>query len=176
LLIVYFSKNIFGMNALDIIILVPILWGVYKGFRKGLIIELTSLIALWLGVYSGIHFSNLLAAFLQKNYSLHSVYLPIIAFAILFLGIIALLFLIAKLTERFLKLILLNWLNRLLGAIFGGLKFALLISVLFFIFSRVEQKFGIIPLNAKTNSVLYQPISKLAPAIIPILKSIKIAR
>ncbi|MEO6883002.1 MAG: CvpA family protein [Bacteroidia bacterium] len=164
------------MNTLDIIIVILILWGFYKGFRKGLIIELASLMALWAGVYGGIKFSDFAARFLEKTFSWHSSHVRIIAFAILFLGILAFVFFIAKITERFVKIILLNWMNRLLGALFGGLKFALFISVLFFILHSFEQKLNFVPQNTKTSSVLYSPVSKLAPAIIPVLKPLVIHR
>ena len=46
------------MNYLDIIIIIPLIWGAYKGFRKGFIIEIASLIALILGIWGGINFSS----------------------------------------------------------------------------------------------------------------------
>ncbi len=42
------------MNWLDIGIAVPLVWGAYVGFKKGLVIELASLAALILGIYAAI--------------------------------------------------------------------------------------------------------------------------
>ena len=45
------------MNYIDIILAIPLVWAVYRGFTKGFIIEIASLIAMVLGVYGAIHFS-----------------------------------------------------------------------------------------------------------------------
>jgi membrane protein required for colicin V production len=44
------------LNLLDIIILIPLLLFAYNGYKKGLIIEIATLIALVLGIYASIHF------------------------------------------------------------------------------------------------------------------------
>ena len=41
------------MNILDIIFAIPLLWALYRGFRKGLIYMIASLTALLLGVLGG---------------------------------------------------------------------------------------------------------------------------
>ena len=46
------------MNVLDIIILVLLVLGLINGFRKGLFVEVASLVALVAGIYGAIHFSN----------------------------------------------------------------------------------------------------------------------
>ena len=46
------------MNFLDILILIPILYGAYKGFKHGFVIELFTLLAILVGIYVGIHFSE----------------------------------------------------------------------------------------------------------------------
>ena len=48
------------MNYLDIIIAVPLLYGLIKGFSNGLVKEVTSLLALFIGVYVAINFSEYL--------------------------------------------------------------------------------------------------------------------
>ena len=55
------------MNWLDIVLAIPLLWFMYKGFRNGLIIELASLAALILGIYVALHFS-----FYVKDYLVDS--------------------------------------------------------------------------------------------------------
>ena len=45
------------MNYLDIIIVVPLVYGLIKGFSNGLIKEVTALVALLAGVYVAINFS-----------------------------------------------------------------------------------------------------------------------
>ena len=53
------------VNYLDIIFIVPLIWAGFRGFKKGLIIEVSTLIAFGLGIWGGIHFLILL-----RNYFL----------------------------------------------------------------------------------------------------------
>ena len=55
------------MNFIDIILIIPIIWFIYKGFKKGFIIEIASLIALFLGIYVAIHFSGNITSFIDDN-------------------------------------------------------------------------------------------------------------
>ena len=59
--------------------------------------------------------------------------------------------------------------NRLAGLLFGMLKTAFLISIFLVILNGVNSRVPFIPEEHKKNSLLYQPLSKLAPAIFPFL-------
>ena len=63
------------MGVLDIIFIIPIIWLTYKGFSKGLIIELTTLAALFLGIYVSLHFSTYTANFLTEHFEMSQKYL-----------------------------------------------------------------------------------------------------
>ena len=67
------------MNYLDIILSIPLLWGLYKGITRGIIKELASLLALVLGTYGAIHFSEQIQPTLQANTSIDESYLPWVA-------------------------------------------------------------------------------------------------
>ena len=53
------------MNFLDILILIPIAYGAYKGFKHGFVIELFTLLAILVGIYVGINFSDYVANWLN---------------------------------------------------------------------------------------------------------------
>jgi membrane protein required for colicin V production len=75
------------MNFIDIIICIPLIYAAYKGFKHGLIIEVFTLLALFVGLYVGIHFSDFVANFLKETLEWESVYLPIISFTLVFLAV-----------------------------------------------------------------------------------------
>ena len=75
------------MNSIDILLVIPLIYGAWKGFKHGLIIEVFTLLALFVGIYVGIHFSDFTARLLREHLGLTSKYLPIIAFTITFLAI-----------------------------------------------------------------------------------------
>ncbi|MBC8464568.1 MAG: CvpA family protein [Bacteroidetes bacterium] len=155
------------MNYLDIILSIPLLWGLYKGLTKGIVKELASLLALLLGIYGAVHFSELAQPFLSENLSIDESFLPMIAFAATFIIIALLVRLVGLALDKLIKLVALGMVSRLLGGIFGVLKSAFVISALLLIFNTIDYHLELIPNEQKKSSLLYQPISQMVPAILP---------
>ena len=155
------------MNAIDIVILIPVLWGFWRGFMKGAIMEAATFVAFFLGVWGGIHLSDGMASLIHKWFDSQSPYIPLISFALVFVGILAAVFFVAKMVEKIAKKSALSLVNKLLGGAIGGMKFLLLLSVLFFVIDSIEKKIEIIPAAMKNKSLLYRPVAKVAPMIIP---------
>lgn len=151
------------MNYIDIILAIPLVWAIYRGFTKGFIIEIASLIAIVLGVYGAIHFSYFISDLLK----LHSPYSPLISFAVTFLIIVIVIFLFAKMLEKSINLLALGIFNKLAGAFFSLLKMAFIISVLLIFVNKLDSKINIISKETRNESLLYQPISAIAPLVIP---------
>ena len=162
------------MNYLDIIICIPLVWGLYKGFTKGLIIEAASFVAFGLGVWGGIHFSEFIAEKMSVWFHTKSQYLPIISFAVTFLGIIIIVYMIAKLIQKIVDGMALSAINKIGGALFGALKFAMVISVIIFVIDAIEKSYPLISFKTKEQSVLYAPVGKIAPTLIPALNKSKV--
>lgn len=162
------------MNWIDIVICIPLVWGFYKGFTKGLVVELATVVALGLGIWAALKFSELLSSFAKDHFGWNSKYLPVIAFCVILLGVLVLVYFIARMLTRAVKAASLGWLNKLAGATFGVMKFALLLSILFFVADAVEKSYPFISLEAKNGSLLYGPVSKIAPVLVPGLKESKI--
>ena len=70
------------MNSLDYILFIPLLYGFYRGFTKGLIIELASLLALTLGIYGALHFSSFTFEFLSHYVEIKTVYLQLASYGL----------------------------------------------------------------------------------------------
>ena len=155
------------MNYIDIILIIPLLWGIYKGFSKGFIIQFATLGALILGIYGGIKFSESVSAYLQGFIEVDYQVLMLISFALTFLLIVIAIHFLAKALEKFVSLVALGFVNKLFGAIFGLLKTAFILSVVLVIINMADEQLKFIPLEEKSRSVLYEPISRLVPAIIP---------
>lgn len=162
------------MNYIDITLCIPLVWGLYKGFTKGLIIEAASMIAFGLGVWGGIHFSSWVADKITTTFSWQSEYLPIVSFALTFLGIIIAVYFIAKLIQRLVEGLAMGAINKIGGALFGTLKFALMMSVVIFMINAIEKSYPIISFEAKQKSLLYKPVGQIAPLLIPALNDSKI--
>jgi membrane protein required for colicin V production len=163
------------MNFIDLLICIPLVWGLYKGFTKGLIVEAATVVAFGLGVWAGIHFSELLAEKLKGWFDWNTPYLPVISFAITFLAVVALIFFIAKMIQKTAEGVALGAFNKIGGAIFGSLKFAMIISVMIFMIDAIEESYPMISFKTKEESLLYRPLGKVAPTLIPALDKSKVA-
>ncbi len=160
------------MNYFDIIVVIPILWAAYKGFKKGFVIEVASLAALLLGVWGAIKFSGFITEFIINNFDSQSKYLSIISFAITFIIIVIGVHFVARLVNKLVKAIALNFINRIAGGVFGIAKVAFIISIILSIINQVDQKSDFISDEFIENSLLYEPISDFAPLVFPSLKTV----
>lgn len=162
------------MNYFDIIFVIPLLWGAYKGFTKGLVLEIASFVALGLGVWGGLKFSHLSANYLSKLFSVSEKLMPLISFSIVFIIIVIAVFLLAKLLQSVLKKAALGLVNRLLGLIFGVLKFAFILSIILNLVNVFNKEVAFITPEKKEASLLYNPIEKLSQILIPGIKELEI--
>jgi membrane protein required for colicin V production len=155
------------MNVLDIILVVPIIWLMYRGYQKGFIIELSSLVALILGIYLAINFSGYASDFLTRNFNISDKYLNILAFVVTFMVVVFGVFMIGKILEQFINILLLGFINKIAGAAFGVIKAAFLISVVLWIINSFDISRTVIKDSSREGSMLYEPIEQFAPSIIP---------
>ena len=146
------------MNSLDYIIFIPLLYGLYRGFTKGLIIELASLLALILGIYGALHFSSFTFEFLSHYVEIKTVYLQLVSYGLTFLIIVMLISFTGKILTMLIKLVALGFINRMMGAIFGGIKVLLILSVFISFFDRFNKQFGMLNQGILTSSLMYNPI------------------
>jgi membrane protein required for colicin V production len=158
------------IGVLDIILIIPLAWFTYKGFSKGLIIELATLIALLLGVYIAGNFSFYTADYLREHFDFHSKYMSIISFTLTFLGVVMLVMLFGKSLEKVVNMLMLSFINKLAGAVFGLLKVAFFLSVIIFILTTFGIEKNVIDKNMQEKSYLYGPVKSIAPAIFPAVK------
>lgn len=156
------------MNYIDIILIILFIWFGFRGFTKGLVIELVSIVALVLGVYGGLKFSYIISNLLADD--LDDKYLPIVSFTITFAVIVVCVFVLGKLVEKVINLAALKPINKLAGAAFGVLKIAVILSVLITIIESYDRKLHLIPENIKTESMLYNPMLDLAGNILPVIE------
>lgn len=122
------------MNAFDILILFILMYCLIRGLFRGLARELSSIVGVFGGFYAAYTYYPNVAAFLSK-FILDKAYLNIASFLILFCGIFILISLTGRLITYFLKIAFLGWFDRFCGAVFGGIKGFLIISVLLITFA-----------------------------------------
>lgn len=158
------------MNFIDILILVPLGYAAWRGFKKGLIIEVFTLLALLVGIYAGIHFSDWTAARIAEYFDIEPNYLPVVAFTVTFLAIGAMVFFAGKMLEQMVKAVNLSPVNKILGVFFGMLKMIYTLSVILILVETYDERGDFLPEDIKNNSLLYRPVKLTASATIPAIE------
>jgi len=160
------------MNYLDIIICIPIAFGIYKGFQKGLIIEISTLLGLILGIYGAIMFSSATAAYLADFIAVDERFMPYISFFVSFIAIVIGVHLLAKLLEKLLDLAALKTANKVAGAVFGMIKATIIVSVAIYLLEGFNRKVQFLPDSARSESIVYAEICNItAPLYTKLLDS-----
>ena len=155
------------MNTVDIIILVVLLFGLIKGYIKGLFIEVTSLVGLILGIYGAIHFSYFLSNILESRVDWDASMIQIVAFGGTFLIILLALVFLGKALTKIAETASLGIFNKMLGAIFGLLKYALILSIVFIVYDQINGSLKFVNKGKVNQSTLYDPVKNLAPTLFP---------
>lgn len=155
------------MSILDIALLVLLILGLARGFTRGFFVELASLVALIAGIYGAFHFSNFAASFLKDRVDWNENSVNIMAFVITFVIIVLVISLAGKALTKIADFAMLGLLNKILGAAFGGLKVAFILSVILIVLDKMNANVPFVKEKDQQESVLYNPIKSLIPAIFP---------
>jgi membrane protein required for colicin V production len=155
------------MNSFDIIIVVLLLFGFIRGLFKGLFLEIASFIALIAGIYGAMHFSHFIKNILVPRVTWEEKYITLVSFAITFIVIVLVITFIGKLFTKIADFASLGILNKLLGGIFGTLKIGFVLSLIFLIFNKLNNKIPFMSKEQQESAILYEPIKNLAPNIFP---------
>ena len=154
------------MNYIDIAIVGLVIFGAVKGFSKGFIIEAASLIALILGLIGALLFSSTVGTLLESFIDVDRIPPSGVLFILTFIAIIIGINLLAKFLTRVLKMAALGGLNRLLGAVFGGLKFILILSAITLILDQFEFLFTFMEDDIIDESQFYEPIKSIGSVVL----------
>ncbi|HKI89165.1 MAG TPA: CvpA family protein [Draconibacterium sp.] len=157
------------MNYIDIVLALLLVFSAINGFHKGLIAELASLAALILGIWGAIEFSDVTSKFLVENFNLKSEHLNIISFVVTFVVIVILVHIVGGVVNKMVETVMLGFLNKLAGMVFGIVRAALILSVILVVFDKIDEDIQILSPEAKSESRMYEPIRNLAPSLFPFI-------
>ena len=126
------------MNLLDIILLILLIPGTIRGITKGFLEQAVSLVGVILAVYLAYHFSEPVCVWLDQYINVSETVLHVIGFAVMLLGVLMAVMIVAKLFTRVADMASLGWFNRVLGFVFSLAISAVVISVLIILFDLKE--------------------------------------
>ena len=150
---------------IDIIFFIVLSLATIRGWRKGMILGLLSMVCGLIGLAAAVKLSAVVATHMRDDLHLSSRWLPVIAFVLVFFLVILFIRWIGRLVESLVKLALLEWVNKLAGI---GLFLVLYLSIYSIIlFYGTQTK--IIGEHAISDSHFYSLIEPLGPGVIRLI-------
>ncbi len=147
---------------IDIIYAIIIIFAIIKGYRKGFIIALFSIVAFVLGLAAALKLSAVVANYLSNSTTVSTKWLPAISFALVFIAVVVLVQLGGKLIEKTFDLVLLGWINRMAGV----LLYAVLYTLIFSVFLFYADKMHLFEEATTATSKTYFLIKPIGPEVI----------
>ncbi len=159
------------MSVIDIILLVPFAYALYKGIKNGFVGQVAGISGIILGIILGSRFSALLSTYVAQWISASEQVIKIISFALIIVAVILLATILSKIIEKLFSLVMLGWLNKLLGILLAFAGCAFILGTILSLISYINETwFVIVPQEKIAESVLYQPLEDIANMIFPYLK------
>lgn len=156
------------MKTLDLILLIPLIFGAVMGFRKGLLLEIVGILAFVLAIIGGFKLMELGMSYLAGYFEDFDHLLPFISFIIIFIAIILLVNMIGKLVKKMIDMTLLGGVDKFAGAIVGIVKWAIGLSIVLWLTAN----FGIELPGQQEDLVLYPFLADLGPDLIASLDTV----
>ncbi len=140
-------------------------YGLYKGLKNGLFVEIASLAAIIIGLYGAIQFSYLTGNYLSQNMDWDENYIKLTAFIITFIAIVLLVNMAGKILTKIANFAMLGLLNKVAGGLFGVLKTAVILGTLLYFFESASSSFNLIENNTVAESILYKPVRDIGALV-----------
>ena len=144
------------MNVFDIIVIICLGYGLIRGLIKGFIVEVSGVIAIFFGALGAFKFASLFTPFVFNYVNLDPMIVQGICFLILFIVIVYGISLLAKMITKTLQIIALGLLNRIMGGLFGLIKWLVIISSLTLVFNQIESVISLVPQAYIAESIAYK--------------------
>lgn len=160
------------MNFIDITILLCCVPAIFCGLSKGFIAQAAALVALVLGAWMSFHFSSTVVEWIRPAMDVSPVILQVIAFTLILMAVFLALTLAGKALEGLVKVVMLGWLNKLLGVAFSLLKVILAIGLVILLIDTVTHALEIDCSKTTAESLLYNPVKSFADVFFPYIKEL----
>ena len=157
------------MKVLDVLILLAVIWFAIQGFKKGFFGEMFFILALIIGGWATVHFTDYTCSVL--NWDNQNKWL--FAAGITFVIVVVVILLLGRLCKSVFNFVLPDFLDKLLGLVFGGGKIFLLVGILFYFISNFDKKEKVLTPDRKNASFFYAPSLKVAEFLLPQFEKLK---
>lgn len=161
------------MNILDVIIILCCCPMLISGYKKGLINQIISIIALMTGIWIahglGDSVGGWITPLVEDNCENPEKVAYIGGFAITFVAVCLIFLFGGKFIEKILLFVIPDWINKLLGLVLAAINGILLLCILYYVFQVLNYVYVFTDLKAAffSDSVLFPIIESTANALLP---------
>ena len=154
------------MIVADIVVVLLLIIMAFRGFSKGLVMQLAGLVALAAGILAAYFFWEKAYWMLQQWIETNHYVLKTVAVVVTTLLVAAVIFLAGKLLSKMIQITPLGLVDSLLGMIFGVGQMVLLLSFVIFALLYINPEISFLQDEYLSQSYLLPYIKPVAPTII----------
>ena len=159
------------MSAFDILVVVILAVGLIRGYKRGFLSQLAGLVGLVAGLLIARALYISAGEYLAVKVGTSVMLGQVLAFFLIWIAVPMILSLIANLLTKALQVVCLDFINRLLGAVLGGMKYLLLLSLLLQLVAFVDPEGEVVSRETMENSELYDMVESFSGIFIPVIDS-----
>ena len=153
------------MNTWDLVLLIVLLLGAYRGYTKGILMEVVAVVAFIIAIVGALQLMSWGVSFLSDTLEAQGAWLPLLAFILLFVGILTGVSIAGKMLKSVIHLTPIGYIDGLLGGAVGLIKWAFGISVLFILLDYAQ-----VELPNTEESQLYDYVHPFAYTVVEKLR------
>ena len=151
------------MNIFDLIVCLVLLLALFNGWRKGLILQLCSLVSVVAAIWLALRYGAVVGAWLR----LDAAYAEAGGFVVVLLVGILLVALAGRVVRKLFRFAGLGLVDILGGVLLAAAKYLLLLSLMFAAFERINVNNRLVGKDKIESSITYQPVRNLSRQILP---------
>lgn len=155
------------MSALDITLLVIMVYAIIRGIMKGLVMEVASLVGIVVSLFVAKNFGESLMGKIVAFFGIETEVNSIVSFVIVFILAMILVRFLAIMISKLVKFAMLGWLDKLLGAIASLVKCLLILGAMLYSFDKVNNFIHFVSPETLAKSKLYEPVKSMAHIVFP---------
>ena len=136
--------------VIDVAFFIIMIIAVFKGFSKGLIVGIFSFLAFIIGLAAALKLSVVVAHYLETSSGITAKWLPVISFALVFIIVVLLVNLGARIIKKTASIVMLGWVDKIGGIVLYVIIYTIIFSVILFF---AEKTFLLKPETVAASSV-----------------------
>lgn len=123
---------------IDIVFAVLLVMAAFKGYQKGFVVAIFSILAFIIGLAAALKLSTTVAAYLADSVNVSAKWLPLIAFILVFLVVVIAVRLGGRFVEKTIQFALLGWVNRIAGILLYAALYTIILSIVVFYAEKMK--------------------------------------